>query len=204
MTGEIAIVGLEWDVVDLAESCDDVNVVGFIDPNPAAAVHDLRNLGPDDNWDQIRARSPWLRVALAMDDPRLRARLYDRYEPSSVVSLISPLAHVSHRAAVGPSTILQRNVVVMPYARLGRCCKVNVGAVIHHEAVLGDFVTIAPRASILGRVVIEDRAYVGAGAIIRQRCRVGSDAVVGAGAVVVEDVPPGATVVGVPAKRRLA
>jgi acetyltransferase-like isoleucine patch superfamily enzyme len=41
---------------------------------------------------------------------------------------------------------------------------------------------------------------VGAGAVIRQGIQIGDGAVVGAGAVVVKDVPPGVTVVGVPAR----
>jgi len=74
---------------------------------------------------------------------------------------------------------------------------------VHHDAKIGNFSTLAPGSQVLGNVTIEERAYVGAGAVIRQRCRIGEGAVVGAGAVVVEDVAPGAVVVGVPANRRL-
>jgi UDP-2-acetamido-3-amino-2,3-dideoxy-glucuronate N-acetyltransferase len=47
---------------------------------------------------------------------------------------------------------------------------------------------------------IEDGASIGAGAVILPGVRVGSGAMVGAGAVVTQDIPPGATVVGNPAK----
>jgi UDP-3-O-[3-hydroxymyristoyl] glucosamine N-acyltransferase len=47
------------------------------------------------------------------------------------------------------------------------------------------------------------RAGTGAaGATILPRIAIGADAVVAAGAVVVRDVPPGATVMGVPARER--
>ncbi len=50
-------------------------------------------------------------------------------------------------------------------------------------------------------VRIEDGAWLGAGAIVLPGVTVGRDAIVGAGAVVTKDVPPGETVVGVPARQ---
>jgi acetyltransferase-like isoleucine patch superfamily enzyme len=53
---------------------------------------------------------------------------------------------------------------------------------------------------LLAPVRIEDGAWLGAGAIILPGVTVGRDAIVGAGAVVTKDVPPGETVIGVPAR----
>lgn len=50
-----------------------------------------------------------------------------------------------------------------------------------------------------GEVVIGERAMIGAGAIILPGVRIGADASVFANSLVTEDVPPGATVGGVPA-----
>ena len=47
---------------------------------------------------------------------------------------------------------------------------------------------------------VEDGASIGGGATILPGVRIGARATVGAGAVVTKDVPPGATVVGNPAK----
>lgn len=51
-----------------------------------------------------------------------------------------------------------------------------------------------------GEVHVGDRAMIGAGAIVLPGVRVGADASVGANSVVTRDVPPGATVAGVPAR----
>jgi acetyltransferase-like isoleucine patch superfamily enzyme len=51
-----------------------------------------------------------------------------------------------------------------------------------------------------GEVVIGERAMVGAGAIILPGVRVGEGASVAANSLVTEDVPPGETVAGVPAR----
>jgi acetyltransferase-like isoleucine patch superfamily enzyme len=50
-----------------------------------------------------------------------------------------------------------------------------------------------------GRVVVGERAMIGAGAIVLPGVEIGADARVAANSLVVEDVPPGATVAGVPA-----
>lgn len=47
---------------------------------------------------------------------------------------------------------------------------------------------------------IGDDVYIGAGARVLGGVEVGDGAVIGANAVVIDDVPPGATVVGVPAR----
>lgn len=52
----------------------------------------------------------------------------------------------------------------------------------------------------LGDVVIREGAMIGAGAIVLPGVEVGAEAQVAANSLVVEDVPPGETVVGVPAE----
>jgi len=51
-----------------------------------------------------------------------------------------------------------------------------------------------------GEVVVGERAMIGAGAVILPGVHVGADAQVAANSLVTEDVPPGATVAGVPAE----
>ncbi|WP_233204235.1 acyltransferase [Halegenticoccus soli] len=50
-----------------------------------------------------------------------------------------------------------------------------------------------------GEVVVGERAMVGAGAVVLPGVRIGAGAQVAANSLVTEDVPPGATVAGVPA-----
>jgi acetyltransferase-like isoleucine patch superfamily enzyme len=71
---------------------------------------------------------------------------------------------------------------------------------VDHEDVLEDGVELAPGATLCGLVTIETGGWVCAGATVLPRIKIGADAIVGAGAVVTRNVPPGVTVVGIPAK----
>ena len=51
-----------------------------------------------------------------------------------------------------------------------------------------------------GEVVVGERAMIGAGAIVLPGVEIGADAQVAANSLVTRDVPPGATVAGVPAR----
>jgi sugar O-acyltransferase (sialic acid O-acetyltransferase NeuD family) len=197
---KIALVGIEWDVIDLIESIPGLEISGFFEASPNCQMSGFCHLGNDDAWQEAQQKEPSLKIVLALDFPSIRARLFAHYGKESLFTLVSPYAYISSRAFVGIGSIIQRGVTIMPQVKVGAACKINVNATVHHEVEMGNFCTLAPGCSVLGRVTIEDEVYVGAGAIIRQRCHIGRGATIGAGAVVVQDVPPGITVVGVPAK----
>ncbi len=79
------------------------------------------------------------------------------------------------------------------------------GVVIHHDAVVGEDCMIMQQVT-LGQLAtggaphLEAGAYAGAGAKLLGPIRIGAKARIGANAVVLEDVPAGATAVGVPAR----
>lgn len=82
----------------------------------------------------------------------------------------------------------------------------GIGLVINDRAVIGSDVTlrhgttIGSAAEDLPAPVIGDGVDVGSNVVIMGPIRIGEGAVIGAGSVVVHDVPPGATVVGNPAR----
>ena len=99
--------------------------------------------------------------------------------------------------------------VLPAQTRLGRGVIFNysgLGTIIHPRAVIGDRVEIGAGVVIGGRSeihevpVIEDDVLIGVGAKVLGPIRVGRGAVIGANAVVLHDVPPGAVVVGIPAR----
>jgi acetyltransferase-like isoleucine patch superfamily enzyme len=61
-------------------------------------------------------------------------------------------------------------------------------------------VTVSPGALVNGNVRLDEGVFVGTGAVVTPGRHVGEGARIGAGAVVVDDVPPGVTARGVPAR----
>lgn len=139
-------------------------------------------------------------------DNRPRRKLFERAMALGLrpLTVRHPAAVCSRWALVGDGTVLLAGSVVNAGARLGINVIVNTGAIVEHDCVLGDHVHVATGARLASAVRVDDEAHIGAGATVRQGISIGAQAIVGAGAVVIREVAPGAVVVGVPARPRVA
>jgi serine O-acetyltransferase len=125
---------------------------------------------------------------------RLKARLQR--------SGIPLLPRVAHRLAIMTGQVaIGDPVVVRPGLYLLHGQVVIDGVVeIHPGVVIGPFVTLGLRSGDIAGPTVERDVAIGAGATLLGGIRVGAGASIGANAVVLEDVPPGVTVVGAPAR----
>jgi acetyltransferase EpsM len=184
------------------------SVVGVVDPSPSAmAMTDLgvAYLGDDAAFDAASPSDvdepPWLVIGVGGVDPGPRRTLAERYGRSTWATVAHAASWVSPTAVVEPGAMIFAGCTVNAGARVGRHAIVNSGAVVEHDVTLGPFAHVAPGAVIGGGASIGAGAFVGLGARVRDHVTIGDDAIVGMGAVVVADVPPCATVVGVPARQ---
>lgn len=120
-------------------------------------------------------------------------------------SVAAPTSVVGNSVSIGEGAVLSDFSILTADLQIGKSFHCNIYSYVAHDCEVGDFVTLAPRVSVNGRVTIEDDVYIGTGATILpgrsdQPIRIGKGAIVGAHALVTKDVEPGATVVGAPAK----
>ena len=122
-----------------------------------------------------------------------------RIEPGAVIreqveigdgAVIMMGAIINIGAAIGAGTMIDMGAVLGGRATVGKNCHVGAGAVLAG--------VIEPASAV--PVLVEDGVLIGANAVVIEGVRIGAGAVVAAGSIVIEDVPPGAVVAGVPAR----
>jgi sugar O-acyltransferase (sialic acid O-acetyltransferase NeuD family) len=183
---------LPWDLV-------------FVDDNPPAVLLNGHRVLSYEQWmaEPAEARH----ISLAIANSAIREKLAERCRGDGVAFVEARAANVVEldEVEVGEGAILCPFVTLTSNIRIGRQFHANLYSYVEHDCVIGDFVTFAPGVHCNGNICIEDHAYIGAGAVIKQGVPgrplvIGRGAIVGMGAVVTKDVPPGATVVGNPAR----
>jgi sugar O-acyltransferase (sialic acid O-acetyltransferase NeuD family) len=139
-------------------------------------------------------------VSIGQNDSRAKCFHVGVERGLSPATLADPSAVISSSASLGRGTVVMPAVVVNASAEIGMNCILNTASVVEHDCRIGNHVHLSPGVRLAGGVFVGDFAHVGAGAVVLPGIEIGARAVVGAGAVVVRPVPPGAVVVGVPAK----
>lgn len=168
----------------------------------AGECRDQLRLGCDEDLPGVLAAHPGARLHLAIGSIATRQAVLARLSGHAWATVIHPGALVSATAELADGAFIGPGAVVNARARIGAAAMVNSAAVVEHDCQVGELAHLAPGAVVGGGTVIGARCLVGLGARVRDHVRVGDDARVAMGAVVVGDVPPGATVMGVPARRK--
>lgn len=128
---------------------------------------------------------------------RLKARLQGLGVPV-LPRVAHRLAMITAQVSIGDPVVVQPGVYIL-HGQVVIDGTVEIGSGV----TIGPWVTIGLRAGDYQGAVIERNVSIGTGAKVIGPVRIGEGATIGANAVVVDDVPPGATVVGVPARPRV-
>jgi UDP-perosamine 4-acetyltransferase len=190
-------------VLDILRAMDQHRIGGFLDADTNLAGSEISgvkvlghvNLLPKLRQQKIRG------AVIAIGDNRVRAS-YAKLVLDAKLELINaihPSATLSPAATLGKNVVVCAGAIVCAEAKLGDSVIANTGCIIDHECEVGEACHICPGVVLAGRVRVGAGAMLGIGAKVLPCLNIGEHATIGAGAVVTRDVPPGVTVVGVPA-----
>jgi acetyltransferase EpsM len=117
---------------------------------------------------------------------------------------IHPSAVLTQRLRVGEGVVVAAGVIVNVDTTIGDNVILNTGATLDHDNQVAAHVHVAPGCHLAGNVTLGEGAFLGIGTCAIPGIEVGAWATCGAGSVLVRPVPPGAKVMGVPARPRSA
>jgi len=180
---------------------DDLRPVGYLDDDPdrlGAELVGLPVLGALADLPSV----PHDALVVAIGDNRTRCRVFDALAARGERFAVArhPRAVLAAGVRVEPGAVICAGVVVNTGAVIGANAILNTGCTVDHHGRIGPHAHVAPGVHLAGAVTVGEGAFLGIGACAIPGRAIGDWAVVGAGAAVVCDVPPGATVVGVPAR----
>ncbi|MDR0596361.1 MAG: 2,3,4,5-tetrahydropyridine-2,6-dicarboxylate N-acetyltransferase [Clostridiales Family XIII bacterium] len=161
-------------------------------------------------WDDIapilEARAADIEDAVVENDMRNSA--IPLLDLKGVNARIEPGAVIRDQVEIGDGAVIMMGAVINIGAAIGAGTMIDMGAILGGRAQTGKRCHVGAGAVLAGvieppsakPVILEDDVLIGANAVVLEGVRVGAGAVVAAGAVVIEDVPAGAVVAGVPAR----
>ncbi|MEZ7198244.1 acetyltransferase [Pseudodesulfovibrio karagichevae] len=188
-------------VADILLAMDGMEPQGYVTSDQApgtAGPLGLPVLGGDDAVGSI----PHDGLVVAVGDNATRERLFAHFaaQGENMVNAIHPSAILAPDVVLGRGCMVCPGAIVNTGSEIGDNVILNTGSVTEHDCRVGSHAHVAPGAKVAGAARIGAGALVGLGAAVLPGVAMGDRAVAGAGAVVLGDVPPGLTVVGVPAR----
>lgn len=129
-------------------------------------------------------------------------------DKKNINARIEPGAIIRDMVQIGSNAVIMMGAVINIGAVIGDNTMIDMGAILGGRAIVGKNCHIGAGTVLAGvvepasatPVIIEDSVLIGANAVVIEGCRVGEGSVVAAGSVVINDIPKGVVVAGVPAK----
>ena len=200
----IAAGGLARETLNAIRTSDTHEVTGFLDDNEAihgTSIDGVPVLGPIDR----AAMHPEAKFVLCAGSGTARRNIANRLAgtgigPDRYATIVHPNSGVPPDCTVGVGSILLAQVVLTTAVAIGDHVVAMPNVTLTHDDVVDDFATLCAGVTLGGELHIGAAAYLGMNSSVRQRIYVGRESVLGMGAVLLQDLPPGETWTGVPAR----
>lgn len=200
--GKLIILGASGhgkDVFCIAEACGR-EIVGFLDDaDRYDSFMGKPVLGKIDDWHQFED----VRFIVGVGDPRIRSRIVSRLESSGKPiwdTLIHPSFERFNAGVVGEGTVIMPGSIFAADVSVGRHCVISLSVTLGHDDRIGDFCTLAPKATVSGSVTCEPGVEIGTLAAVRQGLTLSAGSLLGMGGILTKSTDPNQIYIGNPAK----
>ncbi len=178
------------------------NVRGFVDANKNALDEfdiDLPILGDPLTYTPATDE----RLVMAIGIPAIKIKLAEslRSRGGKFATLVHPSAHVGPRSQLGEGVVVCAGAIVSCDVVIDEFVMLNSYSTVGHDARIGRGTTLSSHADCTGHTRIGEGVFMGSHASVIPSITVGNGATIAAGSVAMRNVPAGATVLGVPAKK---
>jgi UDP-N-acetylbacillosamine N-acetyltransferase len=192
-------------VADILNVAGGHEIVGFVDDSDprrhGQAFSGATVVGGREQLPRLRAQGvSHVIFGFGDNSARLRLGALVKEQGFALATAIHPSSVVARGVTVGAGSVIAAGAILNPGVRVGENVIVNTAASVDHECIIEDGVHVSPGAHLGGACHVGRGAWIAIGATVVPRIRIGESSIVGAGAVVLDDVPPGVIVYGVPAR----
>lgn len=157
---------------------------------------------PSYSFNRARELFPELEISIAIGEPAVRERVYERVRKAGVrlATVIHPGVYIDDSAKIGKGTTICEGVTITSCVILDDNVYVQPHAVIGHDIQVGKHSVIGANVQIGGANKIGERVFIGFLAGTLQGLKIGNDVEVSAGSMVFRDIEEGMIVMGNPAR----
>lgn len=177
------------------------NAFGLLDDNPKTWGEQILGvpvLGSISKIDKYAGYG----VVMGISDNKLRKQVARKYSNLNWIIVRSTSAYINPSAKIGKGTVIFAGAVIGADVTIGEHTIASANITIGHDAVIEDFVHVAPGVQIAGSASVGCGTMLGMSCVVCPKINIGKDVILGAGAVAVKDIPSGSIAFGMPAKIR--
>lgn len=184
-------------VIDAIKCSGKYEICGIADAKLKAgnSVLGVKVIGGDDMLDRIfkdGVRNAFVAIGSIGDERSVGVRISIAANLKKIgfnlPAIVHPRAIVAEDVSLGEGTFVAAGAVINPGTKIGRNAIINTNSSVDHDCIIGNFVHIAPGATLSGGVKVGDEAHVGTGANITQGVSIEQETLVRAGTLVSRDI----------------
>lgn len=177
------------------------NLIGFVDDNVDSWGKTINGYSVIGGVDTLSFHNEDCYVVVAIANYKVKKSIVERLNNRfKFATIINPKVWIHDFMKVGEGSIIYEGAIITANVEIGNHVIISPKCGIGHDSVIKDYSSLLWNVNISGADIIEEGVLIGSGATVIQNKTIGKGSIIGAGSVVIEDIPNGATVIGVPGR----